>query len=100
MAIQSIVYLILSMIAVFFATYVHLGVVYIDMLYTYLNVTFAPFIVNHWFRNVLLMVALPLCLAAIPAGLYRVIKKKNMPHFVELTWLLWLIFVVSNILIQ
>lgn len=100
MLIQSALYLVLSILAVLFAKYVHLGIIYIDMLYTYFNVTLASFLMSSWLRNVLILVLLPLGLAAIPAAIYRLIKKKNMPYFLEVTWVLWLVFILSNVLIQ
>ncbi len=100
MLIQSALYLVLSILAVLFAKYVHLGIIYIDMLYTYFNVTLASFLTSSWLRNVLILVLLPLGLTAIPAAIYRLIKKKNMPYFLEVTWVLWLVFILSNVLIQ
>lgn len=97
---QSAAYLILSLLAVFFAKYVHMGIIYVDMLYTYLNLTLSTLIEGSWLRNVVIMVFLPLAIAGIPALLYRLIKKQNMPYFLPLTWFLWLVFVLSNVLIQ
>ena len=100
MLIQSALYLILSILAVFFANYVHLGIIYMDMFYTYFIVTLAAFLTGSWLRNVVILMLLPLGLAAVPATIYRLIKKKNMPYFLEVTWVLWLVFILSNVLIQ
>lgn len=97
---QSAAYLILSLLAVFFAKYVHMGIIYFDMLYTYLNLSLSSYIEGTWVRNIIIMVLLPLGLAGIPALIYRLIKKQNMPYFLPLTWFLWLVFVLSNVLIQ
>lgn len=97
---QSAAYLVLSLLAVFFAKYVHMGIIYFDMLYTYLNLSLSSYIEGTWIRNVIIMVLLPLGLAGIPALIYRLIKKQNMPYFLPLTWFLWLVFVLSNVLIQ
>lgn len=100
MLIQSALYLVLTILAVAFAQYVHHGVLYIDMLYVYLNVVLTSFISEPWLRNILLLVLLPLAAAGIPAGIYHLIKKKNMPYFLEITWFAWLILVLSNVLIR
>jgi hypothetical protein len=97
---QSAAYFVLSFLAVLFAKYVHTGIVYIDMLYTYINLSVAPYIAGDWIRNVIIMVCLPLAVAAIPALTYRLIKKKNMPYFLESVWILWLTFILINVLIQ
>lgn len=97
---QSAAYFVLSLLVVLCAKYVHLGITYIDMLYTYINLAIAPYAENHWIRNVVIMIALPLAITSIPALIYRLIKKQNMPYFLESTWIVWLIFVLSNVLIQ
>lgn len=97
---QSIAYFVLSLLAVLCAKYVHTGIIYIDMLYTYTNVTIAPYAESHWIRNVIIMIGLPLIITGIPALIYRLIKKQNMPYFLESTWILWLVFVLCNVLIQ
>jgi hypothetical protein len=97
---QSVAYFVLSLLVVLCAKYIHLGIVYLDMIYTYLNVLIVPYIAGAWLRNVLIMISLPLILTAIPAIIYRLIKKANMPYFLESVWILWLVFVLSNVLIQ
>ena len=97
---QSVAYFVLSLLVVLSAKYIHLAIVYLDMIYTYLNVLIVPYIAGAWLRNVLIMISLPLILTAIPAIIYRLIKKANMPYFLESVWILWLVFVLSNVLIQ
>ncbi len=97
---QSVAYFVLSLLVVLCAKYIHLAIVYLDMIYTYLNVLIVPYIAGAWVRNVLIMISLPLILTAIPAIIYRLIKKANMPYFLESVWILWLVFVLSNVLIQ
>ncbi len=101
---QSIVYLILSILIVLFANYAHLGIVYIDLFYTWVALTLTP-LFNHGvygilIRNVLSLVLLPLIIAGIPALIYRAIKGKKMPFFIEITWVIWLIIVLSKVLIK
>ena len=101
---QSIIYLLLSFIIVVFAKYAHLLIVYIDMLYTYINLKLAPIFNNSelgiMIRDVLTLVLLPIIIAAIPALIYRVLKGKHMPYFIEITWFIWLVIVLSKVLIH
>lgn len=102
---QSIIYLILTILVVLFAQYAHLLIVYIDMFYTYLNVKLAPFFshlgtYSFFLRKVLLLTLIPVLIAAIPALIYRLVYRRKMPHFIGLTWCLWLIIVLSNVLVR
>ena len=101
---QSIVYLIMSIVVVLFAQYVHLLIVYIDVFYTYVNLKLAPIFSNSdlgiMIRKVLSLVCLPILIAAIPALIYRAIKGKQMTYFIEITWFLWLVIVLSKVLIR
>lgn len=101
---QSLIYLLLSILVVVFAKFAHMLIVYIDMLYAYINVKLTP-IFSHGglgvtIRKVLLLVFIPIIIAAIPALIYRLIKGHEMPYFIELIWCLWLVIVLSNILIR
>lgn len=101
---QSLIYLVLSIIVVIFAKYAHLLIIYIDLLYTFVNLKLAPIFsqvgIGLIIRKVLLLVLIPVIIAGIPALIYRLIKGKNMPYFIELTWCLWLVIVLSNVLIR
>ncbi|MBA2649070.1 MAG: hypothetical protein H0U75_05610 [Legionella sp.] len=98
------IYLILSILIVIFAKYAHFAVVYIGFLVKFIQVKLEPiFNQTGWglvVRNILVLVGLPLILAAIPALCYRLIQGREMPHFLMLTWILWLIIVFSNILVR
>jgi len=101
---QSLIFLLLSILVVVFAKYAHLLIVYIDMLYTWINIKLTPIFsqtgVGIIIRKVILLVLIPILIALIPAGIYRLIKGNSMPHFLELTWCLWLVIVLSNVLIH
>ena len=101
---QSIIYLVLSIIVVLFAKYANLLIVYIDMIYTLINVKLAPIFSNSnvgiMFRKVITLVLIPVSIAAIPALVYRAIKGQHMPYFMGITWLLWLVIVLSKVLIH
>ena len=101
---QTVIYLLLSIVVVLFAKFAGLLIVYIDLFYIYLNVKLS-LIFSHselgiMFQKVLTLVLLPICIAAIPALLYRAIKGHHMPYTVELTWILWLVIVLSKVLIH
>lgn len=101
---QGLIYLMLSIMIVFFAEYAHLLIVYLDMLYTIVNLKLAPIFSSSelgiLIRRVCSLVLIPVVIAAIPALLYRLIKGRNMPYFIHITWLLWFIIVLSKVLIR
>lgn len=101
---QAIIYLLLSIAIVIFANYAHLLIIYIDLVYAYINVTISPVFnsgrTGTVIRNVLTLVLIPVIIVGIPALIYRAIKGHHMPYFVEVTWLLWLILVLSKVLIH
>ncbi len=100
---QGFIYLLLSIIIVVFAEYAQMIIVYLDMLYTFVNLKLAPVFsqseLGIMIRRVFSLVIIPILIAAIPALIYRLIKGKNMPYFIQITWLLWLVIVLSKILI-
>lgn len=101
---QSFIYLLLSILVVVFARYAHMLIIYIDMLYAFINVKLTPLFnyggLNGDARRVLLLVLIPALIAAIPAFIYWLFKRKSLPHFIELTWCVWLVVVLSNVLIR
>jgi hypothetical protein len=101
---QSIIYLTISILVVIFANYAHLLIVYIDMFFTYVNLKLTPiFNQTGWgvvVRKILVLVLIPVTLAAIPALIYRGIKGRPMPYFIATTWVLWTVIVLGDILIR
>lgn len=98
-----IIYLILSCCVILFSKYIHLGIVYIDLFYTWINYQIAHYILwlhSPIIRKILVLVLMPIIIIGIPALIYRLIYKKNMPNFYESIWILWLIIVLSNYLIK
>lgn len=100
----ALIYLVLSIIVVFFAKYVFMLLVYIDFIYSYLNASLVPIFSNTavgaLIRTTLLLIVIPLVVVGIPAGIYRLIKGQNMTYFMQITWLVWLILVLSKILVR
>ena len=101
---QIIIYLLLSILVVLFAEQVQTLIVYIDYLYTFVNVWLAPVFsqsqLGVLIRKVVSLILIPIVIAGIPALIYRLVKGKNMPYFIQLTWLIWLIIVLSKVLIR
>jgi len=101
---QSLIYLLLSILVVFFAKYADLVIVYVDMLFTYVNLKLTPiFSQTGWglvFRKILILVLLPVAITAVPALIYRAIKGRMMPHFIAVTWTIWAVIVLSDILVR
>jgi hypothetical protein len=101
---QSIIYLLLSILVVIFAKFAHMIIVYIGMLYAFINVKLTPIFsqssLGLTIRKVVLLVLIPVLITAIPALSYRLVKGESMPYLIEFTWGLWLVIVLSNILIH
>lgn len=101
---QSLIYLLLSILVVVFAKYAHALIVYIDMFYVWINWAVSPLFrqigLGDAISKIIILILVPVIIAAIPALIYRLIKGRDMPGMIELTWCLWLIIVLSNILIH
>lgn len=101
---HTLIYLMLSILVVIFSKYAHLIIVYIDMFFTYVNLKLTPiFSQTGWglvVRKILVLVLLPVALTAVPALIYRVFKGGDMPHFIAITWIMWTVIVLSDILVR
>lgn len=103
---QALIYFILSILVVIFARIAQILIVYLGLLYKWLCSMLIPFfnISPKFFGpmlvKIIILVALPLLVAAIVALIYRLIHKKDFPYFQVLTWCLWLVLTLSSILIR
>jgi len=101
---QSLIYLLVSILVVIFAKYLHVLFAYVDQFYHYIDSLLSPIFnkggIGNLICKVILLTIIPVLLAAIPALLWRLIKGGDMPHFIALTWCLWLVIVLSNIVIR
>ncbi|MDF1645856.1 MAG: hypothetical protein P1U61_02590 [Legionellaceae bacterium] len=101
---QSLIYFILSLLVVLFATYAKIFFVYVNLLYVYIDTTLKPLfgtgLMGEALRDMITLILTPFCLAALPALIYWLIKRKIMPYFIELIWVFWLILALSNYLIH
>lgn len=100
---QTTIYVLLSILVVAFANYAHLVVVYLDILYTKTHLNIAPlFSTNEsgiLIRGILILTFLPVGITAIPSILYRGFMGEWMPYYIPITWVVWLVIVVSKIII-
>lgn len=101
---QALVYLILSILIVVFASWAHLLLVYITTIYTWIVVQITPIFSISFngilIRNIIALVLIPVIIVGIPALIFRLVKGKAMPYFMEITWVLWLIIVLGKVLIK
>lgn len=101
---QSLVYLILSLLVVLFATYAKVFCIYVNLLYVYINNLLEPLfgtgLMGEVFRDMVTLSITPCALAAIPALIYWLIKRKKMPYLLELIWVFWLTLALSSYLIH
>lgn len=99
-----LIYILLSICIVLFAKYAHLLIVYIDTFFVYINLKLTPiFSQTGWglvIRKTIVLILLPILITAIPALIYRALKGKDMPHFIAITWVIWTVIVLSDILVR
>jgi hypothetical protein len=98
---QGLIYLLLSIFVAFFAHYIQVCLVYLDIIYTYSNLKLAPLFSDtsggKLLRSIILLTILPVLITLIPNLIYRTFKGQLMPYYYEITWVFWLIIVVSKI---
>lgn len=103
-SIPYIAYFALSIVVILFAQYTHSAVSYVVDFYTYIDTHIEIFFSNTTAglaaRHVVSLVICPLIITGIPALIYRAIKHSQMPYFIEITWLVWLLMVLSNLLVK
>lgn len=101
---QTIFYLALSILVVVFARYFALGIIHIDHIYTWLNLKISTVFSNSFMgltvQQIIVLMALPIVVAGVPALTYKVVKGGTMPYFLNVVWFVWLVVVLSKITIQ
>ena len=101
---QSLIYLLLSILIVVFAKYANTLLVFINIFFTEINLKLTPiFSQTGWgvvIRKILVLMVLPMIITAVPALIYRGVKGREMPHFIAITWIIWTVIVISNILMR
>ena len=101
---QGIIYLLLSIGVVLLTKYANLLIIYIDLFYTQINLILVPIFstsdLGVMIRKIITLVLIPVLIAAIPALIYYALKRRRMPYFYEITWVLWLVIALSKVLIH
>lgn len=95
-------YLIVSICAIYFASYTRELTHWISAVDLYIDESLAlvfsmsPLGVN--LRQIISLALTPVLLVLIPALLYHLIKHKMMPYLIPIIWLLWIITALSRLL--
>lgn len=101
---QSLIYLFFSILVVVLKKYAKLLLLYIDIIFTYISLQLNPLLTTIGLGNpiqkILLLALVPVAITAIPGVLYYLFARKTMPYYFELTWCVWLVIVLSNLLIR
>jgi hypothetical protein len=99
---QSLLYIFLSIFVIVFARYFYLLFIYLDLLYTFVNLKLAHLFndneAGRLLRGAIILTLLPIAITAAPALIYRAIKGGLMPYFYEITWTIWFVIVISKII--
>jgi len=94
----------LSILLVVFASYAQQVFIYIDLLYTYINVmltgVFSSGATGIKIQKITTLMVLPLLITGVPASAYWLYKKKLMPYFYHVLWVVWLIILISHVMIR
>ena len=101
---QSILYLLFSLLVVALQQYAKLLLLYIDILFTHLSLKLSPLLTTIGLGNplqkILLLAFTPVIIVAIPGLLYYLFTRKTMPYYIEITWCIWLVLILSILLIR
>ena len=101
---QALIYLILSIVIVWFSHTLYLGMIYLNTFFATLSAKLRPLFSwtpdAYGLTKLLEFVLVPIIVTAIPALIYRLVTGKNMPHFIAITWCIWWILILSYILIR
>lgn len=101
---QSLIYLFFSILVVVLKKYAKLLLLYIDLIFTHISVQLSPLLSNIGLGNpiqkILLLALTPIIITAIPGVIYYLFARKTMPYYFEVTWCVWLVIVLSNLLIK
>ena len=101
---QSLIYLCFSILVVIIKKYAKLFLVYIDLMFTHLSLQLTHLLtyigLGNPIQKILLLALVPIAITAIPAAIYYLFARKTMPYYFEITWCIWLVIVLSNLLIK
>lgn len=94
----------LSIVLVLFASYAQHVLIYLDLAYTYTTVSLAKIFQSGptgiKIQKIITLMIVPLIFTGIPAVIYWSVKRKLMPYFYHVLWLIWLITLISHVMIR
>ncbi|MDP3560223.1 MAG: hypothetical protein Q8R79_07755 [Legionellaceae bacterium] len=97
-------YFVLSLLVIYFQKQLSTFIIYLDTLYTKIHIALGPIFnptgLGLIIQKTIVLTCLPLAIVAIPAILYRLIKKSPMPYLQHATWCIWFVVLLSNLLIH
>ena len=101
---RSLIYLFINILVVLFAKYIQQILSYINTFYHWVAIKLMPIFqqigLGKPLEKIVLLVVIPIAITGVIALIYRLIKGQDMPHFIAITWCLWLVIVLSNLLIH
>lgn len=101
---QALIFTFISILVIIFSNYAHNLIVYIHSLFIYIKNLLLPLFLaidmGPMLQKICLLILIPMSTAGIPALIYRLVRGQQMPYLIELTWILWLVLVLSTILIH
>lgn len=96
------IYVALSILVVLYSNYTelvtHLILQFYQWIDTHIAVFFSTTPSGLILRHVFTLVICPLIITGIPGLIYRLAKGGVMPYYLEATWLVWMVLVLSKIL--
>lgn len=93
---------VLSFLILIFASQTQLMLSYLDMAHSLLNVKLS-YIFNtsplgNTLQETICLLLIPFLTAGVPAGGYWLVKRKLIPYFYHMVWIVWLVLFTSLIL--
>lgn len=92
----------MSVVVILFAQYTHIVAASAIKYYVYVDSALEIFFTHSHtalkLRHITALFISPLILTGIPALTYHAIKHKSLPYFIEITWFVWVVIALSNIL--
>lgn len=97
----SFILLILGTVILFFWHNLGVHVLhFFSVTYSFLMHSLQALIYDHWLRQMIVVILLPLLLALIPVFLYWVLKRRWLYEYMTFVWCVWLVLITMIILRQ
>lgn len=96
---HSLWLIVFSALAIAFKQYLTHGLHYLHWLHHYLidwlSLVFAAGPVGQLIQSILALILIPLAVGVVFASLFWLIRRKGMPHTVNIIWGVWLVMLVT-----